>query len=267
MRPDITIAVWNRYDPILGKDRNIKMQKRIYLADDEENIRVIMKTFLENAGYAVECFEDGTELIKTFEKAPADLVILDIMMPGEDGLSICSYLRRKSRVPIIIVSSRDSAYDKVIGITQGSDDYIAKPFLPLELVARVQAVLKRTEIFSHVDTGNLFCGNMTIRKAMRKILVDGMTFPATPTEYEFLLYLMERLGHAVSKKEILREVWHYQDAQDIHVVDDLVKRLRKKLRQFHSTAFLETIWGFGYQLSEQTAAADDLKEGEKCDEE
>lgn len=236
------------------------MQKRIYLADDEENIRVIMKTFLENAGYAVECFEDGTALVRRFEKVPPDLVILDIMMPGEDGLSICSYLRKKSRVPIIIVSSRDTAFDKVIGITQGSDDYIAKPFLPLELVARVQAVLKRTEIFSHRETSSLFCGNMTIRPAIRKIFVNEETFPATPTEYVFLLYLMERLGHAVVKKEILREVWHYEDDRDIHVVDDLVKRLRKKLKQYGSTAFLETIWGFGFQLSEQKAAAENLKE-------
>ena len=226
------------------------MAKLIYIADDEENIRVLMKTFLENEGYEVEVFSTGTAVREAFEKRIPDLVILDVMMPGCNGLTLCSEFRRKSRVPIMIVSAKDTLLDKVTGLTMGSDDYMAKPFLPLELTARVKALLRRSEMDEESeDTERIYiCGNMRLEQGSRKIYINELLFSVTPTEFEFLLYVIKRQGTATSKKDILREVWDYQDPGDSRVIDDLVKRLRKKLREAGSTAILETVWGYGYRL-------------------
>jgi DNA-binding response OmpR family regulator len=120
-------------------------QKRIYIADDEKNIREGIQTFLENAGYSVEAFENGNMLLETFRRSPADLVILDVMMPGASGFTICKEIRRESRVPIIILTARDSDLDYMTGMDLGSDDYFTKPFSPMSLVMRVKAVFRRIE--------------------------------------------------------------------------------------------------------------------------
>ena len=119
------------------------MAKRIYVADDELHIRTLIQTFLANEGYEVETFEDGNSLFEAFHASCPDLIILDVMMPGMDGFALCTAIRRESRVPIIIVSAKDAPMDRVTGITLGSDDYMVKPFLPLELVARVKALFRR----------------------------------------------------------------------------------------------------------------------------
>ena len=227
------------------------MSKLIYFADDEENIRALVKTFLENEGYEVKLFKNGTSVREAFDRHVPDLIILDVMMPGEDGLSVCSYIRRKSRVPIIIVSAKDTPLDRVAGITLGSDDYISKPFLPLELIARVKALFRRSEMNTQPEPESLSCGNLTLRPDVHMAYVGGQILNVTPTEYEFLLYMIRRVGIAVSKKELLKEVWNYPDASDSRVIDDLNKRLRKKLRESRSTAILETVWGYGYRLTPQ----------------
>ena len=240
------------------------MSKLIYLADDEENIRTLMKSFLENDGYEVEIFPNGTAIRQAFERHIPDLIILDVMMPGCDGLSLCSEFRRKSRVPIIIVSAKDTPLDKVTGLTLGCDDYLAKPFLPLELTARVKALFRRAEMSgdSSDEEKNYACGNMRIEQGSRKIYIENTPFSVTPTEFEFLVYLISRAETAVAKKDILKDVWNYQDPGDSRVIDDLVKRLRKKLREAGSTAILETVWGYGYRLSPQeTYERDQSKEG------
>lgn len=128
---------------ITGMREEELCQKTIYVADDEVNIRMLIQSFLVNEGYEVEVFSDGESLLQRFHAQPSDLVILDIMMPGLDGLNICAAIRQKSDVPIIIVSAKDSPLDRVTGITLGSDDYLVKPFLPLELVARAKALFRR----------------------------------------------------------------------------------------------------------------------------
>ena len=120
--------------------------KKIYIADDEKNIRELIAAFLRNAGFDVMLFENGDLLLKEFLQSPSDMVILDIMMPGTDGLTLCTKIREKSNVPIIIVSARDSEIDRITGITLGSDDYLTKPFSPMELVARVKAIFRRLRI-------------------------------------------------------------------------------------------------------------------------
>lgn len=229
--------------------------KTIYLADDEKNIREIMTTFLENEGYEVKAFPDGCSIRRAFDEQIPDMVILDIMMPGEDGLSLCAYFRKKSSIPIIIVSAKDTPMDRVTGITLGSDDYITKPFLPLELAVRVKALFRRTQLSSDESKQDtVSCGNLCIDPASRRITVGGQTFKATPTEYEFLFYLAQRMQSAVSKKDILRDIWGYHSdvgLDETRVADDLVKRLRKKLREYGCTAAIETVWGFGYRMISQ----------------
>lgn len=232
------------------------MPKCIYIADDEEYIRSLMKTFLENEGFEVKLFADGYSILQAVKERMPDLIILDIMMPGEDGLSVCTSIRKKSTVPIIIVSAKDSAMDRVTGITLGSDDYLVKPFLPLELTARVKALLRRSEISASSaaerQSARYTCGNLELDVRSRKVSVDGLLMAVTPTEFDFLLYLFERIHTAVSKKELLEHVWNYQDTlDDTRMADDLVKRLRKKLKEKCAGAVIETIWGFGYRLTER----------------
>lgn len=231
--------------------------KKIYLADDEKYIREIVTTFLENDGYEVRAFADGYSIRQAFDEQIPDMLILDIMMPGVDGLSLCSYFRKKSSVPIIIISAKDTPMDRVTGITLGSDDYLTKPFLPLELAVRVKALFRRMELLSDGKERKqqpISCGNLCVIPKNRRITIDGELFKTTPTEYEFLFYLIQRQQSAVSKKELLKDIWGYHEdvnIEDTRVTDDLVKRLRKKLRESGSTAGIETIWGYGYQMIEQ----------------
>lgn len=228
--------------------------KKIYLADDEKYIREIVTTFLENDGYEVRAFADGYSIRQAFDERIPDMLILDIMMPGVDGLSLCSYFRKKSSVPIIIISAKDTPMDRVTGITLWSDDYLTKPFLPLELAVRLKALFRRMELLSDGKERKqqpVSCGNLCVIPKNRRITIDGELFKTTPTEYEFLFYLIQRQQSAVSKKGLLKDIWGYHEdinIEDTRVTDDLVKRLRKKLRERGNTAKIETIWGYGYQI-------------------
>lgn len=370
-------------------------KKLIYVVDDEKDIREMEKTFLENEGYRVEIFSNADEALNKMGvpfssdsgKLPyksalsierPDLVIMDIMMPGTDGLTACNRIRKAadsvlSAMPIILVSAKDTPLDRVTGLTMGSDDYLIKPFLPLELVARVKALLRRSEILREQLFGNSGksglmgptsenlsedegidfkgiknqqfsgeneekCGNLVLNYAARRVYVieseknpqneaeqkkehvdknvrnigaqvgeealnvsekapeeicaavgDNVTakternpngiktdektgktesgsderggfkgkefkeVQVTPMEFDFLSFLMLRKETAVSKAELLGSVWHLPDAEfqeDVRMTDDLVKRLRKKLRAAGSSARVETVWGYGYRLTE-----------------
>ena len=236
------------------------MSKLIYIADDEENIRVLIKTFLENEGYEVNAFQNGTEIRKAFEERIPDLVILDVMMPGIDGLRLCTEFRKKSGVPIIIVSAKDTPLDKVTGLTLGCDDYLAKPFLPLEMVARVKALLRRAEMAEDdsIKDKTYTCGNMRIEPGPRKVYIADRLLSVTPMEYEFLSYLVKGGETAIAKKDLLKAIWNYDDLRDSRVIDDLVKRLRKKLRESGADVILETVWGYGYRLCAKSKFTADI---------
>lgn len=227
------------------------MPKRIYVADDELHIRNLIQTFLVNEGYEVETFEDGDCLLAAFYRACPDLIILDIMMPGIDGLTLCTRIRSESRVPIIIVSAKDAPLDRVTGITLGSDDYLVKPFLPLELVARVKALFRRSQYCQPERELPVDCGNLCLDSRSRSITVGGKPCSVTPTEFSFLLYLLEHKGQAIAKRTLLTEIWKLPDYNlDTRVADDLVKRLRRKLKEAGCSASIETVWGYGFRLEE-----------------
>lgn len=233
-------------------------QKLIYIADDEENIRQLIQQFLICEGFRVKCFSNGQELMDGFHKQPCDLLVLDIMMPELDGLSVCKMIRQNSNVPIIIVSAKDDPLDRVTGITLGSDDYMIKPFLPLELVTRIKALFRRAELIQTAvpptDTDNdSICvyKDLTLNMDLRSATIGSNDFSITPTEFDFLVYLIRNKERAISRSELLKELWKFNtDVIDTRVTDDLVKRLRKKLRTAGSSVAIETVWGYGFRLSE-----------------
>ena len=228
------------------------MPQTIYLADDEKKIRDLIETFLTEEGFAVRTFPDGAALQAACRQSMPDLVILDIMMPGVDGLSLCSQLRQSNTdLPIIIVSAKDSPFDRVTGLTLGSDDYLAKPFLPLELVARVRALLRRAkkEPSAAGPLQELHFGPLCLSPAFRTATLCGDPLPLTPTEYDFLAYLMEHQDRAVSREELLQTLWQFDTEVDTRAIDDMLKRLRRKLRERNSPVLIETVWGFGFRLA------------------
>ena len=228
------------------------MPQKIYLADDEKNIRELISAFLTQEGFLVRCFADGDALLAACAGSMPDLVVLDVMMPGTDGFSVCSQLRQRDPdLPIIIVSAKDSPFDRVTGLTLGSDDYLIKPFLPLELVARVKALLRRSQRAAKQPEPlrELVFGPLTLSPERHIALLDGQPFPLTPTEFDFFHYLLEHQERAVSRDELLTALWQLDWQADTRAADDLVKRLRRKLRERKSPVKIETVWGFGFRLA------------------
>ncbi len=227
------------------------MEKIIYIAEDDPNIRNLEEAFLEKSGYKVFSFENGDLLYDKFKKEPADLVILDIMMPGTDGLSLCASMRKESSVPIIIVSAKGSDMERVAGITMGCDDYMAKPFSPIELVARVQAIFRRMEMMrpDRADADIINCGDLKIDKARREVTKDGRTVDLTPNEFNLICYLAMNSSRAVSRNELLEKLWDFGRGDvDTRATDDAMKRLRRKLNDCGSEVKIETVRGFGFRI-------------------
>lgn len=230
------------------------MSHSIYIADDERNIRDLIKSFLESDGYEVSAFETGDELKTAFDEKPADLVILDIMMPGTDGLTVCKQLREESGVPIIILTAKDSEYDYVHGITIGSDDYLTKPFRPTALLMRVRSLLRRMDMneksdhsskASEEDTG---IGDLTFSSSRNEILCSGKPIKLTRTELKMLSYMMKNPDKAYSRDELLEAIWGFDTKVETRVTDETLRRIRKQLSACESNVSVKTMWGFGYRI-------------------
>lgn len=228
------------------------MSTLIYVADDEENIRELIRSFLQEEGYQVELFENGDSLLRAFDEKASDLVILDVMMPGTDGFSICSSLRKKSDVPIILLTARDTDADYITGFTLGCDDYFTKPFSPVKLVMRVKTMLKR---LSKKETGNesqtLEFGDIQLHPMQKTAFCKTSEIKLTNTEFQLLSYMIENQEKAVSREELLNTIWGYDSYVETRVTDDTIKRLRKKLNSQESNVQIETIWGYGFKLGKK----------------
>ena len=230
------------------------MDKLIYIADDEANIRNVVKSFLEREGFEVRAFETGDELFSTFRVKHCDLVILDIMMPGSDGLNILTMLRQISNVPIIMLTARDTDADYIAGLALGSDDYFKKPISSMmHLVMRVKAIFRRMEMdkqppaketlrFADVEI------NMKTKTVLNKSK-DGAEIALTPNEFNLIAYLVENSDKAVSRDELLDKIWGFTMEVETRVADDTVKRIRKKLTE--TNIIIDTVWGFGFRLKEK----------------
>lgn len=226
------------------------MGHSIYLADDEKSIRELLHSFLASDGYTVRSFESGDALLEAFCQEPAELVILDIMMPGTDGLTVCRELRAVSDIPIILLTAKDSELDYVMGISQGSDDYLTKPFRPTILLMKVKALLLRVEM----DRGKtaaedeLHYGDIRYSATENAIFYGTAPVSLTQTELRLLSYMMKQPEKAYSREELLSAVWGFDSEVETRVTDETLRRIRKKLLQAGSTVSVSTIWGFGYKL-------------------
>lgn len=228
------------------------MQELIYIADDEKNIRELILEFLQEEGYKVELFENGEALLKAFERQPADLVILDVMMPGKDGFSICSLLRKRSDVPIILLTARGTDADYITGFTLGCDDYFTKPFSPIKLTMRVKAILKR--LSKDNDKGKsdaIFYGDITVYPRQKAAFCKEEELKLTNTEFALLSYMIEQKERAISRDELLSKVWGYDHEIETRATDDTIKRVRKKIADLESDVLIETVWGFGFKLAQK----------------
>ena len=227
--------------------------KRIYIADDDDHIREIIKTFLDSDGYETEVFERGDLLLGRFAEKPCDLVILDVMMPGPDGFAITSELRKTSTVPIILLTARDSENDLARGLGLGSDDYITKPFSAMALLMRIRAIFRRIEFerekHSEPRTESVRFKDLALEEDRRSVLLKDEALSLTPTEYEVLKYLILHANQAVSRKELLETVWGFETAVETRATDDTVRRLRQKITQ--SDAMISAVWGYGFRLEEK----------------
>jgi two-component system, OmpR family, response regulator CssR len=220
------------------------MSYKIYLVEDEENLNHILKSYLEKEGFQVTAFLNGDLARNNIDNKP-DLWVLDIMLPDIDGFQLLKEIKGKDNdVPVIFISARDKDIDRIIGLEMGSDDYISKPFMPRELVIRVQKLLKRV----YNDSKNkhiIVIENYTIDIEKRLVKLNNDEIPMTSREFDLLVLLINRKGGAVTRDQILNELWGDDYFGSDRVVDDLVRRLRKKLTELK----IETIYGHGYRLS------------------
>ncbi len=224
---------------------------KVYVADDEKNIRELLGTFLSNEDLTVELFETGDQLLLRFMEEEADVVVLDVMMPGTDGFGTAAAIRKRSDVPIILLTARDSDKDFVEGFSSGADDYFTKPFSPVQLTLRIKAILSRKN--KEVSTAETiqFQG-LHLSEKDRLAYFKEKPIKVTNTEFELLKLLMEHPDQAISRDELLAQVWGYESNVETRVTDDTIKRLRKKLRQVDSDVQIETVWGYGFKLAKKT---------------
>lgn len=229
----------------------------VHLVEDEVNLLELLKPYLQNAGYEVRAFQTGEEALEALKQTPSPhLWILDIMLPDIDGYELLRQIKSKSDVPIIFISARDQDMDKIIGLELGSDDYLAKPFLPRELVIRVQKLLQRTyekgaslpsSQSSQTYQDWIQVGPYQISEKGRQIK-DGLEqIELTTKEFDLILYLVRNKGQALQREQILTAVWGDDYIGSDRAVDDLVKRIRKKMPKFP----LETVYGFGYRMTQE----------------
>lgn len=228
--------------------------KLIYIVDDEQKIRDLIKTYLKKEGYDVETFEDGKRAYEGFIRRSSDMLVIDIMMPGMDGYTLCREIRKLSEVPIIFVSAKDDEVDRVLGLELGSDDYISKPFSPRELVARVKTIFRRIKdepVQSPVPhRREIRCCDILVLPDERKVLKDEAEIHLTSKEYDFLTYLIENKNRVFNREQLITNIWGYDFIGDTRAIDDLVKRIRKKLSQAGAALEITTVWGYGYKISE-----------------
>lgn len=228
-------------------------KKLIYIADDEVNISHIIKSFLVKEGYEVAVFNDGRSIFEAFDARPADMLIIDIMMPEIDGYSLCSLIRQKSSVPIIIVSAKDTEPDKIAGLTLGSDDYLTKPFSPMELIARVKSIFRRIELDMNKNGNTTLVKllDISIRPDAKQAEFAGKSIGLTGMEFSLLYYLASNKNRAISRSELLDKVWGFENEVETRATDDMIKRIRKKLSDAGSALKIHTVWGFGFKIEDK----------------
>lgn len=221
---------------------------KILIADDEEGIRNIIKEYMSLGDYHMTEAIDGVDALNHFKNESYDLIILDVMMPKMDGWEVCREIRRTSRVPIIMLTARGEEYDKLFGFELGVDDYVVKPFSPRELMARIKALLARSQVeAAPVQTENeIIFEGIKIDLDGRSVYCDGIELSMTPKEYELLSFLAQHPKKAFSREQLLTSVWGFDFLGDDRTVDTHIKMLREHLG--HYRRWIVTVWGIGYKF-------------------
>ena len=218
---------------------------KILVVDDEARMRKLVKDFLIKSNYDVIEAEDGSQALDIFfEQKDIALIILDVMMPKMDGWEVCREIRQYSKVPIIMLTAKSDERDELQGFQLGVDEYISKPFSPKILVARVEAILRRTNQFDEEEI--LEAGGIVLNKSAHSVTIDGKDVELSYKEFELLTYFLENRGIALSREKILNNVWNYDYFGDARTIDTHVKKLRSKMGE--KGDLIKTIWGMGYKL-------------------
>lgn len=217
----------------------------IYVVEDDKSIRNLVAYALKEKGYEVECFEDGGEIVDIIKKDLCDLLILDLMLPKKDGISILKEIRAFSDLPVIILTAKTDEFDKVMGLESGADDYISKPFSILELISRVKAVLRRSK---KSDDSQLSYKNIIMNTKKRTVKIDDEQIELTFKEFEMLQYFMQNIGNVISRDDFLLKIWGYDYQGETRTVDVHIASLRSKLKD--SGELIKTVRNLGYKFGE-----------------
>lgn len=224
------------------------MQKTILIIEDDHNIADLLRIYLEKEGYRVAIADDGVKGIAAFEAEQPKLVLLDIMLPGMDGWAVCRELRQKSNTPIIMLTAKGETNDKVNGLKLGADDYITKPFEMKEVLARIEAVLRRSGEKLLKSAKRLEYDRLIIDMESFELIIDGKKVDTPPKEMELLYHLASSPNVVYTRNQLLDEVWGFDYFGDSRTVDVHVKRLREKLNDISEQWSLSTVWGVGYKF-------------------
>ena len=219
---------------------------RILLVDDEDKMRELIKIAFKKEQFETYEAVDGKQALAMFKSGSFDIVILDIMLPEIDGWTVCREIRKASNVPIIMLTARGEEFDKLFGFDLGADDYIVKPFSPKELIARVKALLRRSEIRNSETSSILKIGLIHINRLSREVSIDEKPITLTNKEYELLFYLATNLNIVFTREQLLLKVWGYDQYGDPRTVDTHIKKLREKMGD--QSNYINTIWGVGYKF-------------------
>ena len=220
------------------------IEASIVVVDDEPSIRELLVASLHFAGFEVNTAASGSEAIEVIEKTQPDLIVLDVMLPELNGFEVCQMIREKSDVPIIMLTAKSDERDELRGFDLGIDEYITKPFSPRILVARVEAVLRRTQ--ADADSNVISVDGIEMDIAAHQVKVDGEPIELSYKEFELLNYFLQNRGVALSREKILNNVWNYDYFGDARTIDTHVKKLRSKLGS--KGDYIKTIWGMGYKF-------------------
>jgi two-component system response regulator VicR len=230
------------------------MQKKILVVDDEKPIADILEFNLKKEGYEVHCAYDGEKAMQMVEDIQPDMILLDIMLPGRDGIEVCREVRKKYEMPIIMLTAKDSEIDKVLGLELGADDYVTKPFSTRELLARVKANLRRhqnvsTQSNEEENNSEITIGPLVIHPDAYVVSKRGETIELTHREFELLHYLAKHIGQVMTREHLLQTVWGYDYYGDVRTVDVTIRRLREKIEDNPShPSWIVTRRGVGYYL-------------------
>lgn len=221
---------------------------KVLIADDDKHIAELIKLYFEKDGFTTVTAHDGKKAVELFKSEAPAMVILDVMMPEMDGWQVCREIRRVSNIPIIMLTAKGETFDKVLGLELGADDYMVKPFEPKELIARVKAVLRRSDTKEQSAEKELVFPNLTINLSNYEMKINGDIVEIPPKELELLYFLASNPNRVFTREQLLEEVWGFDYFGDSRTVDVHIKRLREKLEGVEANWQLKTVWGVGYKF-------------------